>query len=807
MNREAAKQEIRRSWKSLFYADRKGKGVICPLCDNGKGSDGDGITENPKKPGNLKCWKCGFQGDAIDLIMKRDNCDYNTALNNAAYDLGIKIDPYKPTAAEDFKPDYDIHNLVLNDNSWMNDTPKPPTAADREKSKAPTPAQSNLKPAEDKKPAAAANVPQKGAQEAAGESVADYTAYYEQCARNISDPAAASYLQARGISPTTAAVYGLGYDSAWISPKAIKDQRAKGSNWTPPATARIIIPVNKNHYIARAISPDAKIKKMNETGGGKTGIFNAQELYGDRNIIFIVEGVFDALSIIECGAAAVALNSTSNVHLFINHLKAAKQTRAAFVICLDNDDAGKRAADTLREELKELNIKCITADISGKFKDPNEALTGDREAFREAIIAALDRAKNATESGAEDAEPRPLPGLLTYTDAVDIFKNANDKILEMKSFPRFCKVAKIQTHATVALAADTGGGKSSLALNFLNDLNEEYPCIYINLEMDELIILRRLAAIHSGIELKNIEKYKQDEKTAAAVNISLKAITSRKPLQVIQGRYTDGEEEKRAYLLPQIQEIIERSTKDREETTIVIIDHSLLVKIQEDGSRYERFTDVSEKLREIALHNNIIMFILLQQNRAGKANEEERPKNSSLKESGSWENDATHICFLWYDPTDRKKKLILTKSRNGDSGEFVLNYWKKTQTYTEAAEQEQATKTASDQPHKPTKRERAQQKLKAAYEDAYINTFGKPTLRAMAEAADVTTGTIKTWLKEYGGCTIDGQKIDPAGIDTEVEYTGFIKLTPADNNPFNEQDQGGKAPAAVGNGQEVTAQF
>lgn len=793
MNREAAKQEIRRSWKSLFYADRKGKGVVCPLCGSGSGPNGSGITEDPKKPGNLKCWKCEFQGDAIDLIMKRDNCDYNTALNNAAYDLGIKIDPYKPTAAEDFKPDYDIHNLVLNDNSWMNDTPKPPTAADREKSKAaPTPAQSDLKPAEDKKPAAAANAPQKGAQEAAGESVADYTAYYEQCARNISDPAAVSYLQARGISPETAAAYHLGYDSAWISPKAIKDQRAKGSNWTPPATARIIIPVNKNHYIARAISPDAKIKKMNETGGGKTGIFNAQALYGDQDIIFIAEGVFDALSIIECGAAAVALNSTSNVNLFINHLKAAKQTRAAFVICLDNDDAGKRAADTLKDELQELHIKRITADISGKYKDPNEALTGDREALKTAIRAAQDRAKNAAENEAE-AEERPLPGLLNYTDAVEVFKNANDKILEMKSFPRFSKVAKIKLHDTFALAADTGAGKSSLAINFLNDLNEEYPCIYINLEMDLLTVLRRLTAIHSGIELDVIEGYKHDEKTAAAVNISLKAITGRKPLQVIQGHYMDGEEEKSAYLLQQIQEIIERSTKGREETTIVIIDHSLLVNTQEDGSRYERFTEVSEGLRKIALNNNIIMFILLQQNRTGKANEEERPKNSSLKESGSWENDATQICFLWWDPTDRKKKLIITKNRNGDSGEFILNYWRKTQTYTEAAEQEQATKTASDQPHKPTKREKTEQKLKAAYQDAYINTFGNVTVRDIAEAAGVMSSTVKTWLREFG-CTIDGQQIDPAGIDTEVEYTGFVKLTPGVNNPFNEQEQGGKAP-------------
>ena len=50
----------------------------------------------------------------------------------------------------------------------------------------------------------------------------------------------------------------------------------------------------------------------------------------------------------------------------------------------------------------------------------------------------------------------------------------------------------------------------------------------------------------------------------------------------------------------------------------------------------------------------------------------------------------------------------------------------------------------------------------------------------MAEAADVTTATIKSWIKEHGGCTVNGVQQDPAGIDAEVEYNGFIKLTPGD---------------------------
>ena len=760
MDRDTAKQEIRGSWKRLFPADRKNKGIICPLCGSGSGKNGTGITENPKSPGQLKCWNCGFQGDVIDLYQQRDGSDYNTALNAAAADLGITIDPYRQSAAADF----------------AETTPQ-------NAQKAP---QSDFRGADDKKPAADAKSPQRGAQQPTAATIADYTAYYEQCSRNLSDPAAVSYLQARGISPATAAAYRLGYDAAWISPTVVRNQQAKGSDWKPDPTARIIMPVNKNHYVARAISPDVKeFAKMNETGGGSTGIFNAGAVYGEQEAVFVTEGIFDALSIIECGAAAVALNSTSNADLFIKQLEQ-RQTGATLVLCLDNDEPGKKAAAVLKQGLTRLNISYVTADINGRFKDPNEALTGDRAEFEKALQGAKEKAKNG----------EPLPGLLTYSDAVNIFETADDRHLELKSFPTFSETAKIQLHDSVVIAADTGAGKSSLALNFLNDLNGEYPCIYINLEMSVITVLRRLTAIYSGIELDRIEGYKHDEKTAAAVNISLQAITSRKPLQVIQG----------AYMLQQIEDIIKQSTKGRDEPTIVIIDHSLLVDTQErTGSRYDRFTQVSEGLRKMALSNNIVLFVLLQQSRAGKATDDERPRNSSLKESGSWENDATHVCFLWYDPADRKKKLLLTKNRGGSGGEFALNYWKKTQTYTEATGGAAAAQTAGDtMPRKQTKRERQKQKLLNAYETAYFNTFGKPTLQAIAEAADVTTSTVKTWLKEYGGFMVDGKPIDPAGIDAVVEQQEFIKLTPADNTPFDDPEP---AKPAAGNGQEVTASF
>ena len=388
-------------------------------------------------------------------------------------------------------------------------------------------------------------------------------------------------------------------------------------------------------------------------------------------------------------------------------------------------------------------------------------------------------------------EAQYFPGLLTYEDAVNEFKTADERHLELKHFPQFSKTAKIKIHDSAVIAADTGAGKSSLAINFLNDLNDDYPVLYFNLEMDGLTILRRLVAIRTGIELDRIEGYQKDEHTEAAVNSALRAITSRKPLQIL----------KDVYNLEDMEAIIAKATKDRKDPTIVIVDHSLLVQTKDKkvNGRYERFTHISEELRRISRRYNIVLFILLQQSREGKKDDTEPPKNSSLKESGSWENDATQIIFLWYDPNIKRKKLIITKNRNGDGGSFLLNYTKQTQTYTEAKEQPQGGGASFDLHNLTldptggqTKRDKMRDKLRVAYEDVVAKTGeGNVTLKDLAEVLDVKTATVKGYLKEYGGFTLDGEAVDPAGIDNIVENSGFIiRLTPGEaaEIPFDDPD-------------------
>lgn len=104
------RQQIRRSWRQFGEPDKRGKGIVCPFCGNGKGRDGDGLREVPESDGLLKCFKCGRSFDAITLIEQTHNCGFMDALRIGADTLGLCMPESRPrrsTPFQDFRPQAD----------------------------------------------------------------------------------------------------------------------------------------------------------------------------------------------------------------------------------------------------------------------------------------------------------------------------------------------------------------------------------------------------------------------------------------------------------------------------------------------------------------------------------------------------------------------------------------------------------------------------------------------------------------------------------------------------------------------------
>ena len=482
MNRSDAAREVKTRYADYLQPAKKriaGKPTyICPICQNGTGKDGDGMSIDPHGDGTqLKCFKCGFYGDIVDLYQQQHNCDAATA----------------------FSALYDRFGIIIDQNDRV----------ERPQSRETTPQRVNIPPAQEN---AAEGLTE------ATEGKPDFTDYYKSCKAHITDPKAQEYLAFRGISPETAAAYWIGYD---------------------PASGFMIIPAASSYYVARNTDRQSDFRYKNPTGVS-IELFNKKALYNDAaRPVFITEGAIDALSIIEAGGVAVALNSTSNTRKLLEELKA-KRTRNTLIIALDNDPekkdengreigkAGQRAAAALIEGLKELEIPFLQADICGRYKDPNEALTADKVAFTAAVTKAERAAIEQEPAQAIKAASASdyLSGGMFEKD-IEYFKQYKDRKLGIHD-----DIDKYLTlyPGLAALGGASSLGKTTFAVNIIDKLlSKGETVLYFSLEQLPIEIITKSLARKlyekdpftplTNVDIKNgatCEKLEQIKKEYAA---------------------------------------------------------------------------------------------------------------------------------------------------------------------------------------------------------------------------------------------------------------------------------------------------
>ena len=187
------------------------------------------------------------------------------------------------------------------------------------------------------------------------------TEFFEKCHAAIEKT---DYWKKRGLSKATVDAYNLGY---W------EEKR------------RFVIPTGEFSYNARA-TWEADKKERYLKPKGQFELFNLKAIPLAEQPIFVVEGEFDALSIIEAGGIAVALGSSSNLR-FIEFLKS-NRPKYPLILALDNDEAGRAGEAKLSEELTKIQVEFVDADITLGFKDANEALVGDKETFIQTVLNA-----------------------------------------------------------------------------------------------------------------------------------------------------------------------------------------------------------------------------------------------------------------------------------------------------------------------------------------------------------------------------------------------------------------------------------
>jgi replicative DNA helicase len=186
-----------------------------------------------------------------------------------------------------------------------------------------------------------------------------------------------TYFQDRGISQEVIDRFKLGYD---------------------PSTKQVIMPVKGEFYIRRSTDPKAQNKDRYRLPAGiKKELFNAEAL-SQKKPVFITEGIIDALSIITAGHEALALPAATDTNLLKDEIqkRIEAQSLPELILCLDNDEAGQKAAHELSEYLNKNKLPHSAAIIPKEYKDANGYLKASKLAFKGFLSNAIEGEDNTS---------------------------------------------------------------------------------------------------------------------------------------------------------------------------------------------------------------------------------------------------------------------------------------------------------------------------------------------------------------------------------------------------------------------------
>jgi replicative DNA helicase len=223
----------------------------------------------------------------------------------------------------------------------------------------------------------------------------------------------------------------------------------------------------------------------------------------------------------------------------------------------------------------------------------------------------------------------------------------------------------------VILAARTGFGKTALALNIAKrEAEQGIPVAFESVEMRPKQLYGRLAAIEASIDSQkfrsgNLSNDEWDRFTEASGKLKGLPIFYHKA-------YTSSYTSIGANL---------RKLKRIHDIQVAFVDYLQLLAIGDPKYKVAEIGVISRYFKVLAGELDIPIWMLCQLNRDVEKRGDKRPMLSDLRDSGTLEQDADTVIFIYRDeiynpnsPDKGKSEIIAAKNRNGPLGTIWLGY-------------------------------------------------------------------------------------------------------------------------------------
>ncbi len=237
------------------------------------------------------------------------------------------------------------------------------------------------------------------------------------------------------------------------------------------------------------------------------------------------------------------------------------------------------------------------------------------------------------------------------------------------------KTAGLQRSDLIIIAARPSMGKTTFAMNLCENaaMMQEKPVLIFSLEMPSEQIMMRMLASLSRVDQTRIRTGQLQDDDWARISSTMGLLLEKKNI------YIDDS----SGLTPmELRSRARRIYREHKGLSMIMVDYLQLMRVPNiSENRTLEIAEISRSLKALAKELQIPVVALSQLNRSLEQRADKRPVNSDLRESGSIEQDADVIMFIYrdevYNEASEHKgiaEIILGKQRNGPIGKVRLKF-------------------------------------------------------------------------------------------------------------------------------------
>jgi replicative DNA helicase len=236
------------------------------------------------------------------------------------------------------------------------------------------------------------------------------------------------------------------------------------------------------------------------------------------------------------------------------------------------------------------------------------------------------------------------------------------------------KLAGLQPSALYVVGARPAMGKTAFALGLAANsaMKDRRPVLVFTLEMSQLELCQRLLCSEALVDASRVKTGRLEEGEWNRISHAVGRLAEA-PIFIDDNPHTS---------VMDIRAKARRLKSRQGDLGMVVVDYVQLMTGRSSAeSRQVEVSEISRNLKILARELEAPVVALAQLNRALEQRQDKRPMLSDLRESGSLEQDADVVLFLYrdevYDPDSPDKgmaEVLVAKHRNGPTGRIKLAF-------------------------------------------------------------------------------------------------------------------------------------